>query len=114
MNLDDAMMEKMAEFMQKRGLVFSPAEGASSNADAVLKGMETRGKQSGGPIKHGQHQLPLPIQETVSEDTIYQRAIPSKRDSSSSEEGLNLSDETQLMETNGFFVADGAARGSEG
>ena len=40
-NLDDAMMEKMAKFMQKRGLFFSPAEGASSNADAVQKGMET-------------------------------------------------------------------------
>ena len=117
--LSDQMMEKMAEFMHKRGLIFAPAQSASEVQEGQPIATPSRqgvtpnrdGKATNRPKKGGHR-------DDMSEETIYQRAVMSKRDSSSSEEIMDISDETspgQLINTS--IIADdrgNQARGRSG
>ena len=81
------MMERMAKFMHSKGLVFA--------AKDELTGQKCESR----PKARKSTNLSMPVQETQSKETIYRRAIQSvldkssKRDSSSSDEVIDTSDE---------------------
>ena len=85
--LEDDMMERMAKFMHSKGLVFASKEELAGQKGEL--GSRSRVKTK----------LTNPVQETQSEETIYKRVVQSirdssnKRDSSSSDEVIDTSDE---------------------
>ena len=92
---EDVMIEKMARFMEKCGLVFASKDDIDCDKrDRSFNEQQSTGNHPYVPPKY-------PIQESHLEETIYKRAVPlektksvmSKRDSSSSEEPIDTSDE---------------------
>ena len=103
-DFSDTMMEKMARFMHKKGLIFAPVQVVSVMKEQVPGRRQTKEQQVAAPPTPNVNNRPgrstelnqdnIPIRTNQSETTIYHRAVESKRDSSSSEEIMDLSDET--------------------
>ena len=94
---EDRVMEKMVHYMQKNGLVFASRE----EIEVQHRDKQNVGESNQKVIKRtkSKNVLKHPIQETHSEETIYQWAVPSlkeksvNRESSSSDEIIDTSDE---------------------
>ena len=99
--LDDKTMDKVACFMEKRGLVFAPKPNLVEESRGASVDMRSKGARR---VSQGKNVSYDEIVQSPSEITIYQRAVGTtvsttnvsalnKRDSSSSDEPIDTSDE---------------------